>query len=74
VVYSTQKLYFNLGNPHIYDLISDINTKLLGYLTCSYDTIKNKITYTRIYAQTSNYYTMHINAINSGCFFGLNNM
>ena len=73
VVYSTQKLYLNLGNPNIYDLLSDINTKLSGYLTCSYDNIKNKITYTRIYAQTSNYYTMYINAINSGCFFGLNN-
>ena len=73
VVYSTQKLYLNLGNPNIYDLLSDINSKLSGYLTCSYDNIKNKITYTRIYAQTSNYYTMYINAINSGCFFGLNN-
>ena len=73
VVYSTQKLYLKLGNPNIYDLLSDINTKLSGYLTCSYDNIKNKITYTRIYAQTSNYYTMYINAINSGCFFGLNN-
>ena len=73
VVYSTQKLYLKLGNPNIYDLLSDINTKLSGYLTCAYDNIKNKITYTRIYAQTSNYYTMYINAINSGCFFGLNN-
>ena len=73
MVYSTQKLYLKLGNPNIYDLLSDINTKLSGYLTCSYDNIKNKITYTRIYAQTSNYYTMYINAINSGCFFGLNN-
>ena len=71
--YLTQKLYLNIGNPNIYDLLSDINSKLSGYLTCSYDNIKNKITYTRIYAQTSNYYTMYINAVNSGCFFGLNN-
>ena len=73
VVYLTQTLYLNVGNPNIYDLLIDINIKLSGYLTCAYDNIKNKITYTRIYAQTSNYYTMYINAINSGCFFGLNN-
>ena len=73
VVYLTQKLYLNVGNPNIYDLISDINSKLSGCLTCTYDNIKNKITYTRIYTQTSNYYTMYINAINSGCFFGFNN-
>jgi hypothetical protein len=72
-LYLTQKLYLNVGNPNVYDLLSDINSKLSGYLTCSYDNIKNKITYTRIYAQTSNYYTMYINAVNSGCFFGLNN-
>ena len=72
-LYLTQKLYLNVGNPNIYDLLIDINSKLSGYLTCSYDNIKNKITYTRIYAQTSNYYTMYINAVNSGCFFGLNN-
>ena len=73
VVYLTQKLYLNVGNPNVYDLLSDINSKLSGYLTCTYDNIKNKITYTRIYAQTSNYHTMYINTINSGCFFGLNN-
>jgi len=72
-VYSTQKLYLNVGNPNVYDLLSDINSKLSGYLTCTYDNIKNKITYTRIYTQTSNYHTMYINTINSGCFFGLNN-
>ena len=72
-MYLTQKLYLNIGNPNVYDLLNDINTKLSGYLTCSYDNIKNKITYTRIYTQTANYYNMYINAVNSGCFFGLNN-
>ena len=71
VVYVTQKIYLNVGNPNVYDLISDINSKLSGYLTCTYDNIKNKITYTRIYTQTSNYYNMYINTINSGSFFGL---
>jgi len=71
VVYVTQKIYLNVGNPNVYDLISDINSKLSGYLTCTYDNIKNKITYTRIYTQTTNYYNMYINTINSGSFFGL---
>ena len=72
-VYLTQKFNLNIGNPNIYDLINDINTKLSGYLTCSYNNIKNKITYTRTYAQTSNYYNMYIYPINSGGFFGFNN-
>jgi hypothetical protein len=62
------KLYLNVGNPNINDLLSGINSKLSGYLTCTYDNIRNKITYTGINNQTSNYYTMYNNAINSGCF------
>jgi hypothetical protein len=73
VVYLTQKFNLNIGNPNIYDLINDINSKLSGYLTCSYDNIKNKITYTRTYTQTSNYHSMFIYPINSGGFFGFNN-
>ena len=54
-------------------MITDINTKLSGILTCTYNEIKNKITYTRTYAQTTNYYNMYIYCVNSGSFFGLNN-
>jgi len=71
-VYLTQKLYLNVGNPNVYDLVSDINAKLSGYLSCTYDNIKNKITYTRIYAQTTNYYNMYIYPVNSSNFFGFN--
>ena len=73
MVYLTQKLYLNVGNPNVYDLLSDINIKLSGYLTCTYDNIKNKIIYTRIYARTTDYFNMYINAVNSGCFFGFIN-
>jgi hypothetical protein len=72
VVYLTQKFNLNIGNPNVYDLINDINSKLSGYLTCSYDNIKNKITYTRTYTLTSNYFNMFVHPINSGGFFGLN--
>ena len=39
-MYLTQKIQLNVDKPNIYDLISDINSKLSGYLTCSYDNIK----------------------------------
>ena len=68
-----QTYYLNIGNPNIFDIISDINNKLSIYLTCTYDNIKNKITYTRIYAATTTFYNMFIYPINSGRFFGLNN-
>jgi len=72
-IYMTQDYYLNVGNPNIYDLINDINTKCSVYLTCSYDNIKNKITFNRIYAQTNSYYNMYIKPINSGNFFGIDN-
>ena len=72
-VYLTTNYTLNIGNPNVYDLIIDINTKLSGVLTCTYNEIKNKITYTRTYAQTTNYYNMYIYCVNSDSFFGLNN-
>jgi hypothetical protein len=72
-IYITTKFYLNIGNPNIYDLINDINTKLSGYLTCTYNEIRNKITFTRTYTQTSNYYDMFLSSINSGNFFGFSN-
>lgn len=72
-IYITTKFYLNIGNPNIYDLINDINTKLSGYLTCTYNEIRNKITFTRTYTQTSNYYDMFLSPINSGNFFGFSN-
>ena len=72
-IYMTQDTYLNIGNPNIYDLVSDINSKCSVYLTCTYDNIKNKITFNRIYAQTNSYYNMYMKPINCGNFFGLDN-
>ena len=72
-VYMTQDYYLNIGNPNVYDLVNDINTRCSVYLTCTYDNIKNKIIFTRIYAQTNSYYNMYIKPINSGNFFGMDN-
>jgi hypothetical protein len=72
-MYITTKFNLNIGNPNIYDLINDINTKLSGFLTCTYNEIRNKITFTRTYTQTSNYYDMFLVPINAGNFFGFSN-
>ena len=72
-VFSTQKFNLNIGNPSILDIINDVNSQLSGYMTCSYNNIKNKITFTRVYTQTTNYFNMYISPINCGGFFGLNN-
>ena len=72
-IYSTNKFNLNIGNPNIYELVNDINTKLSGYLTCTYDSIRNKITYTRTYTQTTNYYSMFISPINANNFLGFSN-
>ena len=72
-VYMTQDYYLNIGNPNVYDLVNDINTRCSVYLTCTYDNIKNKIIFTRTYAQTNSYYNMYIKPVNSGNFFGMDN-
>ena len=72
-IYITTKFNLNIGNPNIYDLINDINAKLSGFLTCTYNEIQNKITFTRTYTQTTNYFTMFLFPINSGNFFGFSN-
>ena len=72
-VFSTQKFNLNIGNPSILDIINDVNSQLSGYMTCSYNNIKNKITFTRVYTQTTNYFNMYISPINCGGFFGLIN-
>ena len=72
-VFSTQKFNLNIGNPSIFDIINDVNSQLSGYMTCSYNNIKNKITFTRVYTQTTNYFNMYISPISCGGFFGLNN-
>ena len=42
-------------------------------LSCSYDKMKNKITFTRILQQTRTNDTLFINCLNSGNFFGFKN-
>ena len=72
-VYTSQDMYLDVGNPNVYDVVSNINAKCSTYLTCSYDNVKNKLLFTRTYTQTSNSYNMYIKTVNSGNFFGFVN-
>ena len=72
-VYTSQDMYLDVGNPNVYDVVSNINAKCSTYLTCSYDNVKNKLLFTRTYTQTSNSYNMYIKTVNSGNFLGFVN-
>jgi hypothetical protein len=65
--------YLNIGNPNIYDIIGDVNSKLTNFMSCVYDKLKNYLIFYRLKAVDNNYHTMYIKPINSGSFFGLNN-
>lgn len=62
-----------MGNPNVYDILTDLNNQISSYCTITYDRIKNMFVYTRTYAQTSNYYNMYIMPINAGSFLGFKN-
>ena len=64
-----------IGNPNVYDIISAINTVMVpaSVLSCSYDTIKNKIKFTRLLTQTTTNYTLYINTLKFGNFLGFKN-
>lgn len=64
---------FTNGNPNVYDILKNLNTLSSVYMTTSYNRINNKFTFTRTYAQTTNYYNMYIKPINAGQFLGLTN-
>ena len=72
-IYFVQDLFLTNGNPNVYDILNNINTLSSSYMTTTYNRITNKFTYTRIYAQTSNYYNMYIKPYNSDNFLGLSN-
>jgi hypothetical protein len=67
--------YLPIGNPNIIDIVNYINLILQtnDVLSCSYDNIKNKITYTRLIPQESVNFTLYINTMNAGSFLGFKN-
>ena len=70
LVLGQQMFYLPIGNPNIIDIVNYINLVLQtnNVLSCSYDNIKNKITYTRLIPQESVNFTLYINTMNAGSF------
>ena len=69
-IYMTQDYFFNNGNPNVYDVLNNLNSLTSVYMVSTYNRITNKFSFTRTYAQTTNYYNMYIKPINSGNFLG----
>ena len=71
----SQKFYLLVGNPNVNDIISYINSVLqpANVLSCTYDNIKNKITFTRLIPQTTTNDTFYINTLKAGNFLGFKN-
>ena len=69
---TTRQLFFlPVGNPNVIDIVSHINSVLqpTNVLSCTYDNIKNKITFTRLTPQTPTNNTFYINTFKAGNFF-----
>ena len=75
VVSGEQMFYLPIGNPNILDIVNYINLVLqpVGLLSCSYNNIKNKITFTRLMPQSNTNFTFNINTMNVGSFLGFKN-
>ena len=71
----SQKFDLLVGNPNVNDIISYINSVLqpANVLSCTYDNIKNKITFTRLIPQTTTNDTFYINTLKAGNFLGFKN-
>jgi hypothetical protein len=60
-----------MGNPNILDIVNNINLVLQpSILSCSYNNIRNKITFTRLLPQTNINFTFYIDIMNAGNFLG----
>ena len=73
---SGQQLFLlPVGNLNVNDIVSAINSVLQpsNVLSCTYDNIKNKITFTRLTPQTPTNNTFYINTLKVGNFLGFKN-
>ena len=73
---SGQQLFLlPVGNLNVNDIVNAINSVLqpVNVLSCTYDNIKNKITFTRLTPQTPTNNTFYINTLKVGNFLGFKN-
>ena len=75
VITGQQQFLLPVGNPNVIDIVSHINSVLqsANVLSCTYDNIKNKITFTRLTPQTPTNDTFYINTFKAGNFLGFKN-
>jgi hypothetical protein len=58
------------GNPDVYDVKKNLSGLLYGHVNVNYDKPKNKYTFSRLSAITSNRHTLYLNIINAEDFLG----
>ena len=75
VITGQQQFLLPVGNPNVIDIVSHMNSILqpANVLSCSYNNIQNKITFTRLTPQTPTNDTFYINTFKAGNFLGFKN-
>ena len=70
----TQLLFFSLdncvGNPNVYDIRNELNVLLDGYISVTYDKIKNLFLFTRTKAQSTTNYKLYLKIKTCATFLG----
>ena len=68
----TERIDFKLteGNPDVYEVKKNLSGLLYGHVNVNYDKPKNKYTFTRVSAITSNRHKLHLKIINAEDFLG----
>ena len=70
----TQLLFFSLdncvGNPNVYDIRDELNLLLNGYISVTYDKIKNLFLFTRTKAQSTTNHKLYLKIKTCGTFLG----
>ena len=68
----TERIDFKLteGNPDVYEVKKNLSGLLYGHVNVNYDKPKNKHTFTRVSAITSNRHKLHLKIINAEDFLG----
>jgi hypothetical protein len=68
----TERIDFKLteGNPDVYDVKKNLSGLLYGHVNVNYDKPKNKYTFTRVSAISSNRHKLYLNIINAEDFLG----
>jgi hypothetical protein len=70
----TQLLFFSLdncvGNPNVYDIRNELNELLNGYISITYDKIKNLFLFTRTKAQSTTNHKLYLKIKTCATFLG----